>query len=358
MPFKLNYDIEESGTKVSAVYISKSYSKLINSMLFNNKSNTKNQNLEIQISKTDTTHGVKYQSILKNIFFFNMFNRHITVDVELSKNYKFDKLVNFDISPKFKLSFTCLNPSLIVSYKAYKIQAIKNQSMLEDKNFLKVLPSLLPYTVNQVSIEKKNIKKFEFLDLSQFLIYKAKIGFGRIKDYEDFLKMSIGYKLNLTIPVKSLFNLSLSYENHIKKSITTDKSPFKNDKHHYYQSHVLTNNECYSKLLGVNLLSKENEVDNGFGFYIHSLLNIRLNNIVFLKDYQFLNMVEPYFGIETVTRPIKNGTSFIFTYGLSLNLSSSIYIDFMFRSDSLNCIVDPEKIKKFRMGIEISNYLD
>lgn len=363
MVLKIGYDNTESENKVYIRYNNLYYSEFLSRLLKENKKI--NRNLEIELSKINSAFGLKYQALIKNFFFFSV-NKHIySFEAEVSQRYKMSKLVNFEMSPHIKL--ICKNNKfpITLSLKYFNIQSSRSQVLLEGNDFSKVVKSLLPYDVTCLSVLHQNSKDFKLFDRNNLFIYKLKCSYGKIQNYEDFIKLSFGYKLLLDIPLPfDWFSLSLHIDNQLKKSFSFDnyvkKSNKENDeKFNIKSSHVLSNFDCYSKLLGVNILSREGIVDNGVNFYIHSNTSFRIKDIKFLRDYELLNRLEPYFGLEGVYRPteddsIKKRISLIYSCGLSLKLQDYLYIDFMLKSWSYNSHIDHDKVNRFRMGVEIS----
>ncbi len=361
MPLKFGYDNTESENRLYLTYKNLSYSNILSRII--GEERRINRNLEFEISKVNSAMGLKYLAVVKNFFFFSFKKQVFSFDAEFAQKYKVSKMVSFDISPSVKISCKNNKIPIILSAKQYTIQASKNQVLLDGNQYSKVIPSFLSYKVTALSLSHYNNKDFKLFGMNNVFLYRFKLSCGKIENFEDFIKLSLGYKFLLNIPLPlDLFNLSFHMENRIKKSYAFDnlKDKAVNDKYQINANHVITNFDCFSKLLGVNILNKEGIVDNGVNFYVHSISHLRLSNIKLFRDYDLLNKIEPYVGIEALYRPIDNETEFkkklslIYTFGFSLKLQEYLYIDFMLKSDSYNSHIEHSKINKFRMGVEIS----
>lgn len=424
MVLKFGYDNTESENKLYITYKSLKYAEIVSKLL--TEPRRINRPLEIELSKVNSAFGLKYQINLKNIFFFKLLNNQIfSFDIELSQRHKMSKLINYNINPYFKLSLVNNKLPLILSFKSYNIQPSRKQ-IFDNNRFFPVLASLLPYKVNIISLKHFNNKQFKLFNFkikplrnsdftyenTNLFLYKTKLSFGSISGYQNFLKVSSGYKVLIDIPIyftnnnnfidnkfkhnnseDYYFSIGINSENFVKKSFCNFSNNLRTitikdkissiaskvsdtninhnklkEKFHYKNyNHVITNFDCYSKLLGANILSREDYIDNGEDFYIHSINSIRLKNIKIIRDIDFINRIEPYAGIEMVYKPnikkfnctdsvksFTNNITLICSLGISLKLQEYLYLDFMFKSWSFNSIIDHDKINKFRVGLEIS----
>lgn len=370
MVLKLGYDNTESENKVYVTYRNEYYAEFLSRFL--KEPRRINRPLELEISKVNSAFGIKYQALFKNFFFFRRGNQVFSFNAEVSQKYKMMKLVNFDISPHLKLSCTNNKLPITLSLKRYSIQASRNQ-VFEGNDFSEVLGSLLPYNVSSISVDHSKSYDFWLFKTNQLFLYKFKATLGSIQNLQDYIKLTFGYKTIVDIPLPiDWFSIGINSENYIKRSFkrqsnwgasTLDDHPniHHHDKHLVKQCHVITNFECFSKLLGINILSKDGEFDNGVNFYLQSHNSIRIKNIKLFRDYEILNRLEPYLGFEFVYRPIteKLRKNFIMigSLGFSLKVQEGMYLDFMIKSWSFNSSIDHKKINKFRMGIEFSTNL-
>lgn len=376
MVIKLGYDNCDSENKLYASIKTMYYAELISKLL--NEKKRINRPLDIQLSKTTTAQGLKYDCAIKNFFFFRLSKYIFTFDFDVFQKTKMNKLVNFNMSPGIKLTLSNNKLPFDFSYKYYSIQPSRDQ-LFDGNDYSRILNSLLPYKVNVLSFSHNSAQDFQLFNFNQLFFYKLKFSFGKISNFHDFLKMTLGYKVVLKLPTYTdLFGLSLHSENFLKKSLSFESkksynatnsgesSNTENNKHTYNYTHIISNFDCRSKLLGIDLFAKEGVIDNGCNFYIQSSNSLRLENIKIFKDIDILNRIEPYFGIEGIYFPNKsfknireiiNNVSLIYSLGFSLKIQEYMYLDFIFKTWSNNDSFDENKINKFRLNIEFSTIL-
>lgn len=312
----------------------------------------------IELMKSDSVNSTKYNMNIRNFLFFPINKKFFFANMVISSRQVNKKMVNLNFSPYFE--FHLYNNSIPIEfkYKNFWVEANRNQ-IFETCNYSNIVKSLFNYKVDQ--IEVSSVKSHELG--TNFLISRAKLKLGRIHNYEDFIKLSLGGKVILNVPIPTdQFKLSVISELKLKKSFIFNKQSNDNDK----SSHILSEYDCHSKILGIGILNDENTLLTGSNYIIQNNLSFRLEDLKIFDNWNFLKVFSPYFAIENIVRPINTNIGFnltnlnyslIYAFGISLKLNESFYLDFLLKTNSYNLNIDHSKIDKFRLGIEITTNL-
>jgi len=363
MVFSIGYDNTESESKFYITYKYKKYGEIISKLL--NIYPIQKQ-LEVEFNTIKSPFSMKYAFSFRNIFFYKFANSLWTMDFELFSKKKAVRMVNFDVLPGVKFSFSnnSNNFPLTLNIKHGRYQASRDQ-IFEKYDFRQIIPSLLPYSATSVSAVHTNYRELKLInDKKLFMIYRAKIGMNKIHLFEDNIKLSGKYKFLFAFNVFDKFDINFTNETLLQKSFI-----LKSNKDHI-KPHILSGFDCFSKILGMNIISSEQShvLNPGTTVCLRNNLTVRLSNFSFFKDNDIAKLIEPFFSLETIFLPFTDKKNlsevtvmdyfrFIFTFGISLKIADSAYLDFMFYTSGINVPVKQDNINKFRLQLDISTNL-
>lgn len=383
MVLKFKYDNSDHDSTMSASYTNRYYCEFISRLLREPK--RINRPLILELSKITSHNELKYNFNMRNFFFFSLNKQVFAFDAEFFKKQKSKQMVNFNLSPGFKLSLNNRKYPFTLAYKYYEVQPSRGQ-IFEGNDFSQILNSFLPYDVHTVSLSHSQHWSFLlFNNDDNMFLYKTRFSFGKILGYEDFYKMCFSYKVLLNIPLPvDWFSLALNTETTLKKSFIKEME----NKKDFRYTHIISNYDSCSKLIGIDTNAKEGIVDNGSNIIIHNLNTIRFQEIKMLQDIEIINRIEPYIGLETIYNPKtkekyfnsdSNQTSedsvnkavvaefdykdflgkftWVYCLGFSLKLDKRMYLDFIIKTDSNGKSFDINKVNRFRIGLEVTTNL-
>ncbi len=362
MIFNIGYDNTESESKFYITYKYKKYGQFLSNIL---KTPTVNKQLEVEFNTTKSPFSIKYALNFKNIFFYKFPSSLWSLDMEIFSKKKIVRMVNFDVLPGFKFSCSSNSPTFPLTFniKHGRYQAARDQ-IFERYDFQKIIPSLLPYTSSSFSVVHENFKELNIYKdrKNPMFIYRGKIGLNRIHNFEDNIKLSAKLKSLFTVKVFDKFDVNISNESVVQKSFLLKTG--EEDSHH-----VLSGFDCFSKILGMNIVSDESShiLNPGTTFSARNQLTLRLSNIAMLKDSDLAKVIEPFITVESIFLPYFNQTReqfllsdffrFVLSFGISLKIADTAYLDFMLYTKGFNVPVKQESINRFRLQFDFSTSL-
>ena len=357
MVFSIGYDNTESESKFYITYKYKKYGEFISNLL---KMPPVQKELAIEFNTIKSPFSMKYAFSFKNLFFKNFRNSLWTMDVEIFSKKKLVRMVNFDILPGIKFSFNNNSDNFPISFslKHGMYQASRDQ-IFEKYDITQVIPSLLPYSATSMSVIHNNSRDINISNHSIFLIYRGKIGLNRIHLFEDNIKLSGKFKMLYKLNVFDKFDIDFTNETLLQQSFI-----LKANKEHS-NHHVLSGFDCLSKILGMSVVSSEQShiLNPGTKFCIKNNFTIRLSNFSYFKDNEIAQIIQPFFGIESIYLPytdknkditFKDYLRLLYTFGISLKIADSVHLDFMLYTSGINIPINHANVNKFRVQLDIS----
>jgi hypothetical protein len=319
--------------------------------------------LDIRFNLTQTAFSNKYGILFNNIFFFPLLKNYWSVDFEIASKTKNMRLINFDFTPMFKLTFANEDFPLNFKFKYSHLEASKSQ-LFEQHDYSSVLQSILPYHRFVFSVNHSNNVSFNLLRNNMEMIYKNKIAYSKIVGYEEAIKCSGAVKFLYKIPFKDYFSVALSNESIIKKSFIYNNS-FK-EKRHKDRNHIKSLFDCNSKLINISIRHNEKVIENSSDLVLQNVSFLRINDIFFLKNNELLSRVEPFVGLETILTPeigklktredFKNSLYAFLNLGFSIKMNENMRLNLCVKTFNLteNCKIDKKQVGKFRINLDIN----
>jgi hypothetical protein len=356
MAFGLGWD-QENESNYFCYYKNKRYGNYI-SELFNFP--RIERELDIRCNVTQSAFSNKYGLHFNNIFFFPLFKKYWTIHFEMASKTKNMKLVNFDFTPMFILTFTNEEIPLNFKFKYSHLEASKTQ-LIAQHDYSSVLQSILPYHRIMCSINHSNMQSFRN---NVEMIYKNKIAYSKIFGFEEAVKCSGTVKFLYKIPFMNYFSLGLSNETILKKSFIFNNSY--SQRIRKVGNHIKSLYDCNSKLINISIRHNEKVIESSSDLVLQNISFIRINDIFFLKNYELLSRIEPFIGFETILTPeigklntkddFKNSLYAFLNLGFSIKLNENIRINLCMKTFNLteNCKIDKQQIGKFRINLDLN----
>jgi len=411
MSFKLGIENEESGSKFILEYMNKRYTEKFSKIMGIDELNDP-MRANVVISRS--SYFLKYGINLKNLLFFKILEDIWTTNLEISSKKKVIKLIHFDILPAIKFTTVSTNIPLTFFFKYANYRGSGDQQFA-DYDYSQILKSLLPYdrlglgfkyedaidlSIKSHLIKNNNSKideeqtklRTEISGLNNLLLYKLKLKFNKICNYEDSIKVGVSSKYIKDINFLNQFTLAFQNELHLKNSLifnsigtgkVLDSNNNVNIGSYNISSedtlvinphHILSANEVISRILGINVMGSQKEINVGQKFYLSNNFQVKLKDIKLIKDYQILSFIEPFFSFETIFVPVLDrGTSsrkhipiykninmndsfkFISSFGFGLKINDNIAIDFTLKTFTKGVNnVESSVLDKFRMNMNFT----
>ena len=218
-------------------------------------------------------------------------------------------------------------------YEANKEQYINNY------DYSQVFPSMIPHNRLSFSLNK-------YFPLFKYSIYRAKMTFNKIFNFENNIKLTNELKTNYIYDLLNFSKINISSETSIKKSIS-----FFNQQNKKY-SHITSGFSAISKLLEMTIPNKQNEISS-VNFFIRNLLTFRFENINLPFIRNISEKISPYTSIETFILPkSKPVLRSILSLGFGIKLQDKFYLDFsLYTKASENINIKKHLINRLRIKI-------
>lgn len=334
MGLEVGYNQIDKGEKIYLKYPFKTYNTYLSK--FTKQSHPK-ENFLIKLYTLSSAYGSKYAIKLRNFFFYNFNckeqNNVSKFNFEISKKRKLIQMINFDISPIIKITMNNIFSFKYGHYEANKEQYINNY------DYSKVFPSMIPH--NRMSCSINN-----YFPIFKYSIYRAKITFNKIFNFENNIKLTNELKTNYIYTLFNFSKVNISSETSIKKSL-----PFFSQQDKKY-SHITSGFSAISKLLEMTIPNKQNEISS-VNFFIRNILALRFENINLPLIRNISEKISPYTSIETFiipkSKPILRS---ILSLGFGIKLQDKFYLDFsLYTKASENINIKKHLVNRFRIKI-------
>lgn len=355
MGLELGLNQLEKGKKFFLSYPVKYYNKFLSKLT--NQDNP-SESLLIKFYTLTSTYSNKYAFKMKNFFFYKTIKgKMININAEVSTKSKMMRMINFDITPIFKLTMNNLimNPSL----KYGRYYANRNQILNGSYDFSKVLKSMLPY-------HRIGLSLLHIVPIIDSSIYRIKATFNKIFNYEDNIKLTNQIKTAFIIPLK-IASLMVNNDFIIKKAFIIPQRLHPSELVYlsssasapiYKEHHILSGFLCQSRLLEMNMMNKDNEIDNGIDCYANNVLTLRFGEFSFLPQNDIIQRIYPYMSLEAFFFPnkysnrIKEAFQYIYSLGVSIKLPNNFFLDLSLHTGSSdNISIKKSFLNRFRIKI-------